>query len=154
MRSSVSLDFTVDRKTTVEALFEELGDEIVSISIADSQAGLNLRLVRADYERIVTAVDARRKEYARLKGLSQQSRFVADIRRARADGRLRDRFLPSDLREACPGWADATYSAFPPQYRRGNPSGHVPYFEQNEDGTYSLLDEPTLHAERSSAESR
>ena len=141
MRSSVSLDFTVDRKTTIEALFEELGDDVVSISIGDSQAGLNVRLVRADYERIVVAVDARRKEYARLKGLSQQSRFVADIRRARAEGRLRERFLPSDLREACPGWADATYSAFPPQYRRGNPSGHVPYFEQNEDSSYSLIDE-------------
>lgn len=141
VRSSVSLDFTVDRKTQIDALFEEPTDDVVSISIADSQAGLNLRVVKADFERIVNAVDARRKEYARLKGLSQQSRFVADIRRARADGRLKGRFLPSDLREACPGWADATYSAFPPQYRRGNPSGHVPYFEQNEDGTYSLLDD-------------
>lgn len=139
----MTLDFTVDRKTKVEALFDEATDDVVSIAIEDSQAALNLRIVRADYERIIGAVDARRKEYARLKGLSQQSRFVADIRRARSEGRLKDRFLPIDLREACPGWADATYSAFPPQYRRGNPSGHVPYFEQNEDGTYSLLDEPT-----------
>ncbi|HYK52528.1 MAG TPA: hypothetical protein VEV38_03275 [Candidatus Eremiobacteraceae bacterium] len=142
MRSSVSLDFTVERKPKIDALFDEPTDDVVLIAIEDSQAGLNLRIARSDFERMITAVDSRRKEYARIKGLSQQSKFVADIRRARSEGRLKERFLPSDLREACPGWADATYSAFPPQYRRGNPSGHVPYFDQHEDGSYSLLEEP------------
>jgi len=141
LRSSVTIDFTVDRKPKIDALFDEPTDDVVSIAIEDSQAALSLRMTRSDFERLITAVDARRKEYNRIKGLSQQSKFVADIRRARVEGRLRDRFLPSDLREACPGWADATYSAFPPQYRRGNPSGHVPYFEKNEDGSYSLLEE-------------
>lgn len=142
MRSSVSIDFTVERKPKIEALFDEPTDDVVSIAIEDSQAALNLRIARSDFERIITVVDSRRKEFARIKGLSQQSKFVADIRRARSEGRLKERFLPSDLRETCPGWADATYSAFPPQYRRGNPSGHVPYFEQHEDGSYSLLEEP------------
>ncbi|MFF4879492.1 hypothetical protein [Micromonospora sp. NPDC000668] len=67
------------------------------------------------------------------------SRFVDDIRRARAAGRLADRFPPNDVRRACPGWADHTYGVFLPKHRQGNPGGYTAYVLQNPDGTYSLL---------------
>jgi len=35
--------------------------------------------------------------------------------------------------------ADRTYSVFLPKHRKGNPGGYTEYFEQHEDGTYSLL---------------
>jgi hypothetical protein len=67
------------------------------------------------------------------------SRFVEDIRRARAQGRLAERFRPDDVRQACPGWADHTYGVFLPKHREGNPDGYTAYFRQNADGSYSLL---------------
>jgi hypothetical protein len=67
------------------------------------------------------------------------SRFVADIQVAVREGRLGKRFRPSDVRRACPGWADRTYSVFLPKHRRGIPGGCTDYFEQHEDGSYSLL---------------
>jgi len=73
--------------------------------------------------------------------LPSVSRFVEDIRVARRRGRLPQRFRPSDVRDACPGWADHTYSVFLPKHRRGNPGGYTEYFIQNDDGTYSLIAE-------------
>ena len=67
------------------------------------------------------------------------SRFVDDIRRARRESRLPERFCAKDIRRACPGWADRTYTNFPPKHRRGNPGGYTAYFEQHPDGSYSLL---------------
>jgi hypothetical protein len=67
------------------------------------------------------------------------SRLVADIRRARREGRLPERFRPNDLRIACPGWADRTYGVFLPKHRVGNPGNYTLYFVQHPDGTYSLL---------------
>jgi hypothetical protein len=67
------------------------------------------------------------------------SRFVEDVRRARAAGALPDRFRPADVRRACPGWADHTYGVFLPKHRRGNPGGYTGYFEQHDDGSYSLI---------------
>jgi hypothetical protein len=67
------------------------------------------------------------------------SRFVAHIRAAVRDGRLPRRFRPNDVRRACPGWADRTYSVFLPKHRRGNPGGYTEYFEQHKDGSFSLL---------------
>ena len=67
------------------------------------------------------------------------SRFVEDIRRARGKGQLPERFRASDLKEACPGWADPTYSVFLPKHRLGNPGGYTAYFRQHADGSYSLI---------------
>jgi hypothetical protein len=67
------------------------------------------------------------------------TRFLQDIRRARAEGRLPERFRPRDVRTACPGWADHFYRAFLPKHRVGNPGGNTAFFEQYADGTYSLL---------------
>ena len=62
-----------------------------------------------------------------------------DIRRARTDGRLPERFRRDDVRQACPGWAEHTYGVFLPKHRQGNPGGYTAYFRQNADGTYSIL---------------
>jgi hypothetical protein len=67
------------------------------------------------------------------------SRFVDDIRQASRDGRLGARFRATDLRTACPGWADKTYHVFLSKHRRGNPGAYAEYFEQHDDGSYSLL---------------
>ncbi|HEY3684229.1 MAG TPA: hypothetical protein VGL93_14430 [Streptosporangiaceae bacterium] len=67
------------------------------------------------------------------------SRFMADIRQARYEGRLPERFHPTDVRQACPGWAEHTYGVFLPKHRLGNPGGYTAYFVRHSDGTYSLL---------------
>jgi len=67
------------------------------------------------------------------------SRFVQDIRAARARGDLPERFRPADVRRACPGWANHTYGVFLPKHRRGNPGGYTEYFLQHADGFYSLI---------------
>lgn len=67
------------------------------------------------------------------------SRFVEDIRQARARGTLPKRFRPADLRSACPGWAEHTYGVFLPKHRIGNPGDYTVYFQQHSDGTYSLI---------------
>jgi hypothetical protein len=67
------------------------------------------------------------------------SRFVEDIRRARREGHLPSRFRAVDVRRACPGWADHTYSNFLSKHRLGNPGGYTAYFRQHEDGSYGLL---------------
>lgn len=69
------------------------------------------------------------------------SRFVDDIRRARRQGDLRGKFRSADVRRACPGWANRTYTNFLPKHRRGNPGGYTPYFTQHTDGSYSLIED-------------
>jgi len=67
------------------------------------------------------------------------TRFVEDIIQAVRSGRLSERFRASDVRKACPGWADNTYSVFLPKHRVGNPGGYTEYFVRHPDGSYSLL---------------
>jgi hypothetical protein len=71
--------------------------------------------------------------------LSDVSDFVADIRRAVTQGQLPHQFRGADVRRACPGWAEHTYTNFLPKHRVGNPTGQRAYFVQHEDGSYSLL---------------
>jgi len=66
------------------------------------------------------------------------SRFVIDICRARSLGRLPERFRAIDVRKACPGWAERTYTNFLSKHRVGNPGDYTAYFEQHADGSYSL----------------
>ena len=68
------------------------------------------------------------------------SRFVDDIRRARDEGRLPERFRGADVKQTCPGWAEPTYTVFLPKHRVGNPGGYTAYFEQHSDGSYSLIE--------------
>ena len=140
MRTNISVDFTFDRQLGIAASFDEPADDIVSLVVEDSQARMSVRLARVEFERLITVVDRARSAFRDAEGAPQRSRFVTDIRRARAEGRLDKWFTPDDLRRTCPGWAHATYSAFLPQYRRGNPTQRDPYFEQGPDGRYSLID--------------
>ena len=64
---------------------------------------------------------------------------MEDIRTARPQGRLGEHFRADDVRRACPGWADHTYSVFLPKHRLGNPGGNSTYFRRRPDGSYSLL---------------
>jgi hypothetical protein len=71
--------------------------------------------------------------------LLAMSRFLEAIRRARRVGVLPERFRSADVRRACPSWADHTYGVFLPKHRRGNPGGYTEYFEQHDDGSFSLI---------------
>ena len=67
------------------------------------------------------------------------SQFVEDIRQAIRRGTLAKRFRGADVRKACPGWSDRTYTNFLPKHRLDNPGGYTTYFHQHADGSYSLI---------------
>ena len=67
------------------------------------------------------------------------SRFVEDVREAIRSGKLKECFRAYDVKIACPGWKDKTYSNFLPKHRTGNPGNYTEYFVQHSDGSYSLL---------------
>ena len=68
------------------------------------------------------------------------SGFVDDIRRALDEGWLPERFRGADVKQACPGWAERTYTVFLRKHRVGNPGGYAAYFKQHTDGSYSLIE--------------
>ena len=65
-------------------------------------------------------------------------RYLADIQRARSEGRLPQRFKLNELRKACPGWPEPAYRTFLPKHRVGNPDRNWSYFRRNRDGSYYL----------------
>ena len=67
------------------------------------------------------------------------SHFVKDIRKARREGRLPERFRAADVKKACPEWAGGTWSTFLPKHRLGKPGGDTAYFLWHEPGLYSLI---------------
>ena len=67
------------------------------------------------------------------------SQFVEDIRKAIRRGMLDQQFRGADVRMACPGWSDRTYTNFLPKHRLGNPGGYTAYFKRHADGSYSLI---------------
>jgi len=70
----------------------------------------------------------------------KESRFVEDVREAIRSGRLRESFRANDIKKACLGWDESTYSNFLPKHRKGNPGDYTEYFSQNPDGSYNLLE--------------
>ena len=66
--------------------------------------------------------------------------FVEDIRQAKRQGKLPERFRNADVRKACPGWAERTYTNFLSKHRIGNSGDYTEYFKQHADGSYSLTD--------------
>lgn len=68
------------------------------------------------------------------------SRFAEDIRNAVRSGSLKEPFRASDVKLACPGWAERTYSVFLAKHRRGNPGGYAEYFVRHSKGSYSLIE--------------
>ena len=75
-------------------------------------------------------------------------RFINYIRRAERARKLGKRFRAADVKRACPGWNERTYSNFLPKHRVGNPGGNTELFVQHEDGSYSLADESARSSER------
>ncbi len=67
------------------------------------------------------------------------SRLIADIHRARNLGKLPERFRAADVKKACPGWAEGTYTTFLSKHCVGNPDGCTEYFERHAVGLYSLI---------------
>jgi hypothetical protein len=65
--------------------------------------------------------------------------FASEIYAAVKSGRLKEPFGPNDVRRACPGWADRTYSNFLPKHRVGNPSKTSELFEQIASGRFRTL---------------
>lgn len=128
------------RRTDRAEVIRLYGSGLSSVAVAErmnlSKSGV-VGIVRAEGVTIrpqgVTHASASRREDGSV------SRFVQEIRQARAQGRLGERFRAADVRQACPGWADHTYGVFLPKHREGNPGGYTPYFRQNSDGSYSLL---------------
>ena len=73
--------------------------------------------------------------------LGRGRRFITRIREARHSGKLPERFRAADVRDACPGWKETTYSVFLPKHRLGNPGGETVLFVRNQDGSYSLAED-------------
>jgi hypothetical protein len=65
--------------------------------------------------------------------------FVAAVRQAVEEGRLREPFSPLDVQAACPGFAISTYATFLPKHSEDNPGGRRAYFDRVGRGRYALL---------------
>ena len=68
-------------------------------------------------------------------------RMIEDIRRARDQGRLANKFSARDLHEVCPAQSISTYNSLLFQHRVGNAAGNRPCFWRHPDGKYSLVEE-------------
>ena len=122
------------------------GNSVIPGDRRDSRGGSELPVA----ERCTPAtVRGRRRSYGPARSFAPTSNDARTIKRA---GLLRTcdaphpraglpvRFRSDDVRGACPGWADATYSVFLPKHRKGNPGGYTVYFQQNAYGSYSSCD--------------
>jgi len=65
--------------------------------------------------------------------------FATQIYAAVRAGRLKEPFGPADVRLACPGWAQGTYSAFLTKHRVGNPEGTTELFQRVAPGRFRTL---------------
>ena len=62
--------------------------------------------------------------------------FATAIYAAVRSGRLKEPFNAVDVRRACPGWANRTYSNFLSKHRVGNPSKTSEFFIQVAPGLF------------------
>ena len=65
--------------------------------------------------------------------------FASEIYGAVRTGRLKEPFGPDDVRRACPGWAERTYTNFLSKHRIGNPSETTELFEQVSVGKFRTI---------------
>ena len=68
-------------------------------------------------------------------------KLIQCIRKARREGTLPKRFVAHDVEQACPGFCKSTYTSFLPKHRIEKCSEDTKLFTQNDDGSYSLLEE-------------
>jgi hypothetical protein len=65
--------------------------------------------------------------------------FATQIYAAVKSRRLQEPFGPADVKRACPGWADRTYTNFLSKHAVGNPSKTTELFERAATGQYRIL---------------
>jgi hypothetical protein len=65
--------------------------------------------------------------------------FASQIYSAVQDRRLREPFGPDEVKRACPGWAERTYTNFLSKHAVGNPSKTTELFERVTPGRYRTL---------------
>ena len=65
--------------------------------------------------------------------------FATQIYAAVRDQRLEEPFGPDDVKRACPGWAERTYTVFLPKHAVGNPGKTTELFERIGPGQYRTL---------------
>ena len=65
--------------------------------------------------------------------------FATQIYAAVKKGRLKEPFGPDDVRRACPGWAQRTYTNFLPKHAVGNPSKTSELFQRVGPGQYRTI---------------
>jgi len=68
--------------------------------------------------------------------------FAIQIYAAVRSRRLKEPFGPHDVKRACPGWAERTYTNFLSKHAVGNPSKTTELFQRIGPGRYRTL--PTL----------
>jgi hypothetical protein len=66
-------------------------------------------------------------------------RFACEIYDAVSAGKLSEPFDARAVQQACPGWADNTYSTFLAKHAKGNPGGNTELFLRVAVGKYRLL---------------
>jgi hypothetical protein len=65
--------------------------------------------------------------------------FATQIYAAVRSGRLKEPFGPDDVRRACPGWAQRTYTNFLSKHAVGNPSQTSELFQRVGPGSYRTI---------------
>jgi hypothetical protein len=65
--------------------------------------------------------------------------FATQIYAAVRDRRLKEPFGPDDVKRACPGWAERTYTNFLSKHAVGNPSKTSELFQRIAPGQYRTL---------------
>ena len=65
--------------------------------------------------------------------------LLCRIARAVKTGKLHEPFRAADVKKACPGFRDGTYSGTLSGNRKGNPGGNPVYFVRVAPGRYRLL---------------
>lgn len=64
--------------------------------------------------------------------------YAAIVRTVKT-GRLREPFSSADFKQACPGFAPATYGTFLAKHARGNPGGNSELFVRVAQGRYRCI---------------
>jgi hypothetical protein len=67
--------------------------------------------------------------------------FATHIYAAVGDRRLKEPFGPNEVRRACPGWAQRTYTNFLSKHAVGNPSKTSELFQRVGPGQYRTIPE-------------
>lgn len=65
--------------------------------------------------------------------------FATQIYAAVRNRRLKEPFGPEDVRRACPGWAQRTYTTFLSKHAVGNPSKTSELFQRVAPGQYRTI---------------